>query len=65
MVTNEEIIEILVARHFKKLESKLLELNLPQLAYAAISKEFRWLESDLKKGLVFQDADLMHFLKRE
>ena len=64
-MTNDEIISILVARHFKKLESKLLELNLPKLAYAAISKEFRWLESDLKKGLVYQDEDLMHFLKKE
>ena len=64
-MTNDEIIETITARHFKKLESKLLELNLPQLAYAAISKEFRWLESDLKKGLVYQDKDLMHFLKKD
>ena len=47
----DEIIEAVVCRHFKKLEGKLLELNLPQLAYIAISKEFRWLEADLKKEL--------------
>lgn len=46
-----ETIEAIVGRHFKKLEGKLLELNLPQLAYIAISKEFRWLEQDLKKEL--------------
>jgi len=51
MLSNDEIIRIVVAKHFKKLESKLLEIKLPQLAYIAISKEFRWLESDLKKGI--------------
>ena len=57
-MTQDEIIETITARHFKRLESRLLELNLPQLAYIAISKEFRFLENDLKKGLTFQDEDL-------
>jgi len=57
-MTQDEIIETITARHFKRLESKLLELDLPQLAYIAISKEFRFLENDLKKGLTFQDDDL-------
>jgi hypothetical protein len=64
-MTNDEIVEILVARHFKKLESRLLELNLPSLVYITISKEFRWLESDLKKGLSFQGDDLKYFLTGE
>lgn len=63
-MTNDEIVEQITARHFKRLESKLLELNLPQLAYIAISKEFRFLEQDLKKGLAYQDKDLDEFLKR-
>lgn len=63
-MTNDEIVEHITARHFKRLESKLLELNLPQLAYIAISKEFRFLEQDLKKGLAYQDKDLDEFLKR-
>jgi len=57
-MTQDQIIETITARHFKRLESKLLELDLPQLAYIAISKEFRFLENDLKKGLTFQDEDL-------
>ena len=57
-MTQDEIIETITARHFKRLESRLLELDLPQLAYIAISKEFRFLENDLKKGLAFQDEDL-------
>jgi len=64
-MTNDEIVEILVARHFKKLEAKLLELNLPRLVYMAVSKEFRWLESDLKKALSFQGDDLKYFLTGE
>jgi len=62
-MTTDEIITHITARHFKKLESKLLELNLPQLAYIAISKEFRFLEEDLKKGLTYQEKDLDNFLK--
>jgi len=61
---NDEIVEQITARHFKRLESKLLELNLPQLAYIAISKEFRFLEQDLKKGLAYQGKDLDDFLKQ-
>ena len=61
-MTQDEIIETITARHFKRLESRLLELNLPQLAYIAISKEFRFLENDLKKGLTFQDEDLNDIL---
>ena len=64
-MTNDEIVEILVGRHFKKLESRLLELNLPSLVYITISKEFRWLETDLKKALSFQGDDLKYFLKGE
>ena len=56
--TNDEIIQQVVARHFKKLENKLLELHVPQLAYIAISKEFRWLESDLKKHIAAGVSDL-------
>lgn len=63
-MTNDEIVEQITARHFKRLESKLLELNLPKLVYIAISKEFRFLEQDLKKGLAYQDKDLDEFLKR-
>lgn len=63
-MTNDEIVSQIVARHFKKLESKLLELNLPQLVYAAISKEFRWLESDLKNALDFQGKDLQNILEQ-
>lgn len=61
-MTNDEIVEIIVARHFKKVESRLLELNLPSLVYITISKEFRWLETDLKKALAYQDDDLKNFL---
>lgn len=64
-MTNDEIVEILVGRHFKKLESRLLELNLPSLVYITISKEFRWLETDLKKALSFQGDDLKYFLTGE
>ena len=63
-MTNDEIVEQITARHFKRLESKLLELNLPQLVYIAISKEFRFLEQDLKKGLAYQGNDLEDFLKQ-
>lgn len=63
-MTNDEIVEQITARHFKRLESKLLELNLPQLVYIAISKEFRFLEQDLKKGLAYQGKDLDDFLKQ-
>lgn len=61
-MTNDEIVEHITRRHFKRLESKLLELNLPQLAYIAISKEFRFMESDLKKALTYQDDDLKNLL---
>ena len=64
MTTQDEIIKTITARHFKRLESKLLELNLPQLVYIAVSKEFRFLENDLIKGLSFQDEDLKDFLDR-
>ena len=64
-MTNDEIVETLVSRHFKKLESRLLELNLPSLVYITISKEFRWLETDLKKALSFQGDDLKYFLTGE
>ena len=57
------MIEQITARHFKKLESKLLELNLPQLAYIAISKEFRYLEDDFKKAFSFVGKDLDEFMK--
>ena len=63
-MTTDEIVEQITARHFKRLESKLLELNLPQLVYIAISKEFRFLEQDLKKGLAYQGKDLDDFLKQ-
>ena len=63
-MTTDEIVEQITARHFKRLESKLLELNLPQLVYIAISKEFRFLEQDLKKGLAYQGNDLDDFLKQ-
>lgn len=56
--TNDEIITQIVARHFKKLETKLLELKLPQLVYIAVSKEFRWLETDLKKAIAAGTSDL-------
>ena len=64
-MTNDEIVEQITARHFKRLESKLLELNLPQLAYIAISKEFRFLEQDLKKGLNYQGNDFDEFMKQQ
>lgn len=59
---NDEIIEQLVGRHFKRLESRLLELNLPSLVYSAISKEFRFLESDLKNAMAYNDEDLNNLL---
>lgn len=61
-MTNDEIVEHIIRRHFKRLESKLLELNLPQLAYIAISKEFRFMEKDLKEALTFQGEDLKNIL---
>lgn len=61
-MTNDEIVEHITRRHFKRLESKLLELNLPQLAYIAISKEFRFMEKDLKEALTFQGEDLKNIL---
>lgn len=63
-MTNDEIIEQITARHFKRLESRLLELNLPQLAYIAISKEFRFLEKDLKEALTFIGDDLKKVLDK-
>lgn len=61
-MTTDEIISEMTARHFKKLEAKLLELDLPSLAYVAISREFRYLENDLKKVLSFQGEDLKNIL---
>lgn len=61
-MTNDEIVEHITRRHFKRLESKLLELNLPQLAYIAISKEFRFLEKDLKDALTVIGDDLKNVL---
>lgn len=61
-MTTDEIISELTARHFKRLESRLLELGLPSLAYIAISREFRYLENDLKKALTFQGEDLKNIL---
>jgi len=63
-MTTDEIIEHIAGRHFKRLESKLLELSLPTLVYSAISKEFRYLETDLKKALTFQDDDLKKLLDK-
>lgn len=63
--TNDEIIEILTSRHFKRLEKKLLELHLPQLVYIAVSKQFRYLENDLKKAFSYNDEDLHFFLTGE
>lgn len=63
-MTNDEIVEQITARHFKRLESRLLELNLPQLAYIAISKEFRFLEKDLKEALTFIGDDLKKVLDK-
>lgn len=63
-MTNDEIVEHITRRHFKRLESKLLELNLPQLAYIAISKEFRFLEKDLKDALTVIGDDLKNVLTR-
>lgn len=62
-MTQEEIVSFLTCRHFKRLEKKLIELALPTLVYIAISKEFRFLEEDLKKALAFQGDDLNDFLK--
>ena len=61
-MTDDEIIETLTRRHFKRLEAQLLELDLPKLAYIAISKAFRWLEADLKKALAYQKDDLKKVL---
>ena len=63
-MTNDEIIEKIMAKHFKRLEGYLVELNLPRLAYLAISKEFRFLEKDLKDGLAFQNEDLQEVFNR-
>ena len=65
VLTNDEIIERIVKRHFKKLEGFLLDLNLPRLAYVAISKEFRFMEQDLKESLTFQGDDLNYVLNNE
>ena len=64
-MTNDEIVEHITRRHFKRLESKLLELNLPQLAYIAISKEFRFLEKDLKEALTVIGDDLKNVLTED
>lgn len=64
-MTQEEIISFITCRHFKRLEKKLLELSLPALVYIAISKEFRFLEADLKRALTFQGDDLDEFLRKE
>ena len=61
-MATDEIISEMTARHFKRLESRLLELDLPSLAYVAISREFRHLENDLKKALAFQGEDLKNIL---
>lgn len=63
-MTDEEIVKQIVGRHFKRLESKLLELNLPRLVYITISKEFRFLEKDLSDALVFQGDDLQNLLTK-
>lgn len=65
VITNDEIIERIVSRHFKRLEGFLVELNLPRLVYVSISKEFRFLEQDLKNGLTFQGEDLDYILNNE
>ena len=49
--TYDEIITKIVSKHFKRLEGFLLDLNLPRLAYVSISKEFRFLEDDLKDAV--------------
>lgn len=61
-MTDDEIIETLTRRHFKRLEAQLLELDLPKLSYIAISRSFRWLEADLKKALSYQKDDLKKVL---
>jgi len=63
-MTDEEIVKQIVGRHFKRLESKLLELNLPRLVYITISKEFRFLENDLSDALIFQGDDLQNLLTK-
>ena len=64
-MTTDEIISKIVSRHFKRLEGYLLDLNLPRLAYVSISKEFHFLENDLKESLAFQDDDLKNVLTKE
>ena len=64
-MTNDEIISKIVRRHFKRLESYLLDLNLPRLAYIAISKEFRFMEDDLQKAMAYQGEDLKNLLTED
>ena len=64
-MTDDEIISKIVSRHFKRLEGYLLDLNLPRLAYIAISKEFRFLEEDLQKAMTYQGEDLKNLLTKE
>ena len=49
--TYDEIVTGIVSRHFKRLEGFLLDLKLPKLAYVSISKEFRFLEDELKEAI--------------
>mgnify|MGYP003321519714 CR=1 FL=1 len=64
-MTTDEIVERITGRHFKRLESKLIELKLPRLVYMTISKEFRFLEQDLKKALSFEGEDLTNILTED
>lgn len=64
-MTTDEVVSELTARHFKRLEAKLLEIKLPSLVYSAISKEFRHLEEDLKKALAYQDKDFNDFFENK
>lgn len=54
---NEKIKQIF-ARHFKRLESSLKEVNCPQLYLDAISKYFKFCEEDIIKQTRSTDDEL-------
>jgi len=53
----ETIISRNISRHFSKLKEKLIEVNTAQIVIDAISKEFRFLEKDLKEELVTKEGE--------
>lgn len=63
-MTDDEIIETLTRRHFKRLEAQLLELELPSLVYIAVSRSFRWMEADLKKAFAYKGEDLKKLIDK-